>query len=316
MTIRLASFKDFPHCYDAHKYAFDVVKGKIPNCQNIILACQRQLDDLDRDNFKYEFDPHKAERVVRFIERLPHTKGKWMREGKCLELEPWQKFAICCVFGWVDKQTGFRRFREADIYVPRKNGKSALAAGIAVYMFCADDEPGSEVYCGATNEKQAFEVFKPAKIMVNKRPALKQHFDIEVNARNLSITGDGSKFEPVIGTPGDGSSPHCWIVDEYHEHSDSSQVDTAVTGMGAREQPLLLVITTAGTDTSSPCYDRMRDLEKILAGTETGADTEKRFGLLYGIDKDDDWMSQAILLKRTRITVCRSVKSFSRRSSL
>lgn len=296
MTL-LASFEGFPHCQAAHQYASDVVSGKISTCQNVILACQRQLDDLEREDFAYEFDPSKGERVVEFIELLPHTKGKWMREGKSLVLEPWQKFAICCIFGWVRKSDGFRRFREADIFVPRKNGKSALAAGIAVYMFAADNEPGSEVYCGATNEKQAFEVFKPAKIMVQKRQGLRDRFGIEVNARNLVITSDGSKFEPVIGNPGDGSSPHCWIVDEYHEHADSQQVDTAITGMGAREQPLLLVITTAGTDTSSPCYDRMRDMEKILAGVETGDDTEQKFILLYGIDKDDDWQDFGILEK-------------------
>ena len=289
-------FDGFPHCIDAHQYALDVVSGKIPNCVDVVLSCQRQIDDLFNDNFAYEFDPMAADRVVNFIETLPHTKGKKFA-GKNLKLEPWQKFILCTLFGWVEKATGFRRFREAYIAVPRKNGKSIIAAGIGLYMFCADNEPGAEVYCGATNQKQSLEVFKPARLMCNKRPKLVSRFGIEVNAANLAIVEDGSKFEPVIGDPGDGANPHCWIVDEYHEHSDNNQVDTAISGMGSRDQPLLLMITTAGTDTSSPCFDKHRECQRILQRKELDESTEQIFTIAYGIDKDDDWQDPAVLSK-------------------
>ena len=293
----MEDFEEFPHCQDAYQYALDVVSGGIPNCKDIINSCRRFINDLEREEFRFEFDPVAAERAINFIETLPHTKGKWAAQGKCLTLQPWQKFLVANLFGWVDKKDGNRRFREAYVAVPRKNGKSILAAAIALYMLVADHETGSEVYCGATNEKQSLEVFKPAKMMASKRPELVEYFGLEVNARNLAVPADGSKFEPVIGNPGDGASPHLWIVDEYHEHPDSSQVDTATTGMGAREQPMLLMITTAGTDTSSPCYDKHREIQKILSGVIQGDDVERIFGLSYGIDKEDDWADPGVLRK-------------------
>ena len=296
-TIRTVIFDGHPHCQDAYDYALDVVSGELPNCKDVINSCQRFITDLERDSYKYAFAPHLGERAVKFIELLPHTKGKWAAQGLKLKLEPWQKFIIVNLFGWVDPVNMMRRFREAYIAVPRKNGKSIVVAGIGHYMFVADNETGSEVYCGATNQIQSLEVFKPARLMAKKLPAMCSHYGIEVNASNLAVPGDGSKFEPVIGNPGDGASPHLWIVDEYHEHSDSSQVDTAITGMGSREQPMLIMITTAGTDTSSPCYDKHRELQKILNNTTQGDDVERIFGIMYGVDVDDDWMSPHVLRK-------------------
>jgi phage terminase large subunit-like protein len=179
-----------------------------------------------------------GERVCRFIEKLPHTKGKWARAKETIRLEPWQIWILCCTFGWLRKTTGLRRFRVLFVVVPRKNGKSALSAGIGLYMLCADGEFGAEVYSGATNEKQAWEVFKPARLMAMRTPALCAKFGVEVNARSLVRIDDESKFETITGDPGDGQSPSCSIHDEYHEHADDGQVDTMQTGMGARDQPL------------------------------------------------------------------------------
>jgi len=291
-----AIFEDYPHCQDAHDYALDVVAGKIPNCQNIVRACQRYLNDLEREDFQFFFDVEKAERAVKFVETMPHTKGKWLAQKLLLTMEPWQKFFLVNIFGWVDEE-GYRRFRQVYAAMPRKSGKSALAAAIGHLMFADDDEAGAEVYCGATNEKQSMEVFQPARIMAKKKPDFREYYGVEVNARSIVIPSDGSKFEPVIGNPGDGSSPHLWIVDEYHEHPDSSQVDTAISGMGARDQPILLIITTAGTDTSGPCYAKHREMERVLDGTFQGEDTERLFGLMYGIDDNDDWMQLETVIK-------------------
>ena len=119
-------------------------------------------------------------------------------------------------------------------------------------MFAADGEFGSEVYSGATSEKQAWEVFRPARQMVERTAELAQAFGITVGKQTLFIAANGSRFEPVIGRPGDGASVHCGIVDEYHEHDNDDLFDTLRTGMGARRQPLLLVITTAGTNMAGP----------------------------------------------------------------
>ena len=183
-----------------------------------------------------------------------------------ITLEPWQKFGLTTLFGWV-KSDGLRRYREAYWEIPRKNGKSALASGIGLFCFVGDREFGAEVYSGATTEKQAWEVFRPAKQMVERTPDLKDHFGIEANAKNLCVLADGSRFEPVIGKPGDGSSPSCAIVDEYHEHDSDELYETMLTGMDAREQPLMLAITTAGVNLAGPCYSKRDYVCKVLDGT-------------------------------------------------
>lgn len=180
----------------AEAYARDVVAGRILAGKYIRLACQRHLDDLDWQadaGFAFRFDPKKGAKVCAFIENLPHTKGKWAAKRERLKLEPWQVFFIMCAFGWLRKKDGLRRYRKVLLLVPRKNGKSALAAGIGLYMLCADGEHGAEVYSGATTEKQALEVFRPAKLMAQKSPALLSHFGVEVNAKNIHIIGNGSR---------------------------------------------------------------------------------------------------------------------------
>lgn len=143
---------------------------------------------------------------------------------------------MACNFGWKRKKDGLRRFRESYWEVNRKNGKSVIAAGIGLAMFAADNEFGAEVCSGSTTEKQAWEVFRPARLMAMRSPMLLEAAGIEANASNLKKPGDGSRFEPIIGNPGDGASPSCSIVDEYHEHDSDALYTTMLTGMGARRQ--------------------------------------------------------------------------------
>ncbi|GMQ53497.1 terminase large subunit [Halopseudomonas aestusnigri] len=281
----------------AEAYARAVVAGKVPACKWIKLACKRHLDDLKASkakDFPYTFDPAKAERVAKFLQLLPHTKGRWASKRENIKLEPWQLFSICIPFGWIRKKDGTRRYRTIVIFVPRKNGKSIIGGGIGIYMFAADGEFGAEVYSGATTEKQAWEVFRPAKLMVERTPDLKDFYGVDVNASNMCRTEDGSRFEPVIGKPGDGSSPSCAIVDEYHEHQDSTLFDTMETGMGSREQPVMLVITTAGSSIGGPCHQLVRDAERMLEGA---IDRPDLWAMLYTIDKDDDWTDEKALIK-------------------
>jgi len=272
----------------AHEYATGVVNGTIPACNYVVAACKRHLDDLaqqENEDFPYYWDARAAEKICVFASQMVHVKGReWA--GTKITLQPWQCFFLSVPFGWLRKSDHFRRFREIYAEIPRKNGKSIVGAIIGLYMFCADGEAGSEVYSGATSEKQAWEVFGPARQMCLKNPSFAKHFDINIGAKNLAILDNGSKFEPVIGKPGDGSSPHCAIVDEYHEHTTPELYDCMITGMGARSQPMLVVITTAGVDTSHPCYAKRDEAIKVLQGA---IENDQLFTIIFSIDDDDDW---------------------------
>jgi len=275
----------------ANKYVDDVLGGEIPSCKWVKLACKRQGDDLKRwsnTEDKFYFVPEVANRVCSFIENLPHIKGEWANKKMLITLEPWQIFNITTIFGWYKTENWSRRFREAYLEIPRKNSKSTMAATLGLYMFVGDDESGAEVYSGATSEAQAKEVFIPAKLMAQRAEGFADHYGVEINASNMACLDNASKFQPIIGNPGDGSSPHCSIIDEFHEHKTASLYDTMVTGMGARLQPLNLIITTAGVDISSPCYDKRDQICNILGGTIEHENNET-FGIIYTIDKDDDW---------------------------
>jgi phage terminase large subunit-like protein len=279
------------HVADATAYARGVVSGKIPACKWVRLACERHFRDLKRKDVR--FDIKAAERPCTFIELLHHTKGKWASKRETIRLEPWQKFLLCSLFGWHWKD-GRRRYREAYTEVPRKNAKSTKAAGIGLYMMVADNEFGAEVYSGATTEKQAWEVFRPALLMAKRNPDLLQHYGLKTGAKSLFRESDGSRFEPLIGTPGDGSSPSCAIVDEYHEHTTDDLFSTMETGMGARENPLMFAITTAGSNLGGPCYDKRDYCQKVLNGT---IDDDSLFAIIYTIDDGDDWTTEAALIK-------------------
>ena len=271
-----------PHCRAATKYAKDVVGGKIPACQATILACKRFLSDLESKHWKFNRD--RAERFCDFVELMPHVKGKW--SGTLLKLEPWQSFIFVNLFGWEDHKTGLRRFRRAFVFVPRKNGKTCCAVPIGLGMLTIEAEPGAEVYCGAMNEAQADEVFRPAKAMAKRARGFAQTFGVTVAASSIFREDGLSFFQRIIGKPGDGQSPYCAIHDEYHQHKTSDQVDAMDTGMGARQEPLQFIITTAGTDTSSPCKDEYDYAKNVLNGTYSN---ESYFALIYEADEKDDW---------------------------
>lgn len=295
------TLRDEGHLADINDYIESVRTGLRPACIWERLAVDRHVDDLaksEQDSYLFEFDTRKACRVINFIESLPHVKGHWASKrgaDMLIQLEGWQKFNLAVIFGWVKKATGLRRFSLAYWCIPRKNGKSPIAAGIGLYMFALDGEFGSEVYCGATNERQAWEVFKPAKLMVERKLQRSKYFSKCLHAKKLERPTDGSRFEPVIGQPGDGASPHCAIHDEFHEHDDDNQFETMSTGMVGRLQPLQLVITTAGDNMAGPCYALQEDVQQILQNPSEKNDHV--FGMIYSIDADDDWTTEEALIK-------------------
>lgn len=288
----------------AKLFAEKVLDNVIPACRYVHLACKRHLDDLSRaanEDYPYYFDEEAAQRIIDFIQLLPHTKGEWGFKRQLITLEPWQIFGLAVGFGWKCKEDDTRRFLEHYWEIPRKNGKSIIAAGVGNYLFAADNEFGAEVYSGATTEKQAWEVFKPAKLMVQKTPALADALGIQVNAKTLVKPEDESKFEPIIGNPGDGGSPSGALIDEYHEHKDDNLYSTMRTGMGARKQPVLFIITTAGYNTEGPCYEKRSEIIDVLEGNLSD---DRLFGWIWTIDlsnkkegQGDDWKDPEVLRK-------------------
>jgi phage terminase large subunit-like protein len=274
----------------ALEYARRVAAREIPACRWTIAAAERQLADLQRaqsDEWPWVFDITKAERPCEFIVLLPHIKGKWARERRLIELEPWQCFIVTTVFGWVHRSTGLRRYREAYIEVPRKNGKSALSSGIALYMLSADGEHGAEVYSAATTRDQARIVFDDAKAMAERLPELRTHLGVAIMKHSITVAATASKFTPLAAEAStqDGLNVHCAVIDELHAHKKRDLYDVIDTARGAREQSLLWLITTAGTDRSGICYERRTHVTKVLDNVMTDP---TMFGIIYSIDEKDD----------------------------
>ena len=252
----------------------------------IFLACERYKRDLKRKDIYLNEDV--GNYVVNVVESMPHTKGTL--QGKPMLLEDWQCFFYVNVFAWKWSDTDLRRFRYADLYVPRKNGKTAMAIPAMLLMFAVDQEPGAEVFLGAVGEQHAKRLlYKPAKYICENHEDFKDTFNIEVNASSIVRTDNDSVLTTVIKDPNDGDSPHAALVDEYHEHKNSNQYETFETGMGGRDQPLLMVISTAGTDLGSPCKSQMDECEKILNGSYKAEDNDDKFCMLFVPDKEDVW---------------------------
>ena len=280
----------------ADNYAKKVILGKIPACKWVKAACQRQQDDRKRWRAKtspFSFSRAKASAVCQFIEYLPHVKGPLAKQE--IILEPWQIFVLTTVFGWI-KADGKRRFRRSYIEVPRGNGKSAISSGIGLYMLAADGEMGAEVYSLATTRDQARIVFGDAQQMVRLSPDLRRHYGIEIAAHNINILTQGSKFEPLSaeGSTLDGLNIHLGIIDELHAHKTRTVYDVVETATGKRDQSLLWVITTAGSDRSGICYEVRGFVTKVL---DRVIEDDSQFGIIYGLDDDDDWPSEESLKK-------------------
>jgi phage terminase large subunit-like protein len=267
---------------DVKKYCQMVLTGKKPSNLYERLAVERYISD--RKNKKFEFRNDKAEHVIRFFSFLKHSKGEFA--GKPFELEPWQKFILWNLFGFYNKD-GTRRYNYAYIEVPRKNGKSTLAAGIALYLLDADGEPASEVYCFATKEEQAKKtIFNEAKNMVKTSPLLSKRIDVytksifnEISLSYLQPLGSDS-------TTQDGLNTHAGINDEYHAHKTDGMMNVMKSSTGSRRNWMIFTITTAGLKIDVPCYAERDACTKILKGI---IEQDNKFAIIYTIDEEDDW---------------------------
>ena len=274
----------------ANAYIRDVLSGKIPACQFVKQACKRQRDDLSRQSsraWRFRFDEDKANRICRYVERLPHIKGPKARKRESIQLEGWQCFVYSTVFGWVHKsgdKEGLRRFRSAYLEVPKGNSKSTMLSGVGLYMLTADGEEGAEVYSAATSSKQARIVFDDARNMALRRPKMIRRFGITIGSRAISVPKTAGTFQPLSSAADqviEGSSPHCAVIDELHAHKSRKVYDNMETALGKRDQSLMFVITTAGDNKMGVCYEVRADVIKVLSGA---AKDETIFGVIYTID--------------------------------
>ena len=263
----------------ARAYSRRVLSGEIPSCQLIVLMCQRWERDLQRDDIY--LDVRAANRACRFMETLKHFKGVLARQP--LRLEDWQVFALVNIFGWKLTSTRRRRFRYADILVPRKNGKSMMASGIALLMLFMDDEPGAEVYAAAVDREQAKICFEGSKELL-KGSIIED--DAKVLRGEIRYPELAGVYKPLTKETKnkDGLNPHAAICDERHAWATNEIYDLIKTGMGARTQPLIFSISTAGMDTSLPYYADVQVLRDVLLGLK---EKDNHFIMLYIPDEGD-----------------------------
>lgn len=234
------------------------------------------------------FDATRAQWAIGFFGFLQHWKGRWA--GRPVTLEPWQAFIVGSLFGW-KRRDGTRRFRLAFIELPRKNGKSTIGAGLAILATFFDGEAGAEGYCVATARKQARIVFDCARQFALRSASLAARLFIGQHA--IALERVGSKLEPVSAdTPQQhGLNASFAIVDELHAHKSSELVDIIETSMAARDQPLLVEITTAGVGQDSLCWQHhdytLKVLEQVLP------EDDGWFGFIAAADPEDDWTKAA-----------------------
>jgi phage terminase large subunit-like protein len=270
--------------FDWDGYGRSVMAAEIPVCKWTRLAVERHYRDLETgpERGLWFSDSHAQHALESFL-FLRHSKGEWA--GQTFMPSPWQQFWIALAFGWM-RADGTRRFREVWEEVPRKNGKSTKLSGIGLYLFFFDGEGGAEVYTAATKMEQARITHDEAVRMVQASPHLRRH--ISERRSELYVRGKADKFVPLgrDSKSMDGLNPHGAILDEVHAHPDRTIYDVIKSGQGARRQPLLWEITTAGFDLSSFGYEQHCYAKKVLEGTEQDDDF---LAIIYTVDDREKW---------------------------
>jgi phage terminase large subunit-like protein len=274
-------------------YIDRVISGEAVVGKWVRLAVERHVRDLTEGPGRgLYFDPEAGARVIRFFGLLTHSKGEWA--GQPFVLAPWQMFLLWCVFGWKRESDHTRRFRTVYCEICRKGGKTTLAAGIGLYMLLADGEEGAEIYTAATKRDQARLAHEEAVRMVKKSRSLRKA--VRVSKDNLCVESTNSKYVPLGGDADstDGLSPSCCIIDELHAHPNRAMYDVLDTATGARRQPLIFCITTAGHDRLSICWEQHAYSQRVLEGI---VDEDSHFGFVASIDEEDDWRDEGCWAK-------------------
>jgi len=267
-----------------HAYIDGVLSGKVMACRFVKLACQRHLNDLDQGPSRgLSFNRCKAAHAVKFFSFLKLWKGKEYK-GKEFILAPHLMFITWVLMGWY-REDKTRRFRKAYIEMARKGAKSTYAGGLGAYFFIADGEHGAEIYAAAVKKDQARIVWMNIRnLTINSGFAKKVTYQMH----NMSIAEMNAKCEPLASDSKslDGLDTHFASLDELHAHPTREVHDLIDDSIGARSQPLILIITTAGFNQTGICYETREYLTQILKGT---VQDDSFFGIIYTLDTKKDW---------------------------
>lgn len=281
---------------DGVAYAHAVAKGEINVCNDVRLACQRFLNQIENKEWEWVYDERFPDHVLQFASTLKHTKGP--QAGEAVVLEPFQILLICAIYGFRSKKDLEKRMvSDVILFIPRKAGKSTLTAVIALYeLLCG--EAGAEVFTLATNREQATIVFDSAKGFIEAMPTqLAELF----NPSKFSIgkRGDSQSMFKALSRDtkksGDGKNPSCVIIDEAAQIVDRNAIEVLHSGMVARKNPLRLYITTASFTKDTKFYEDVSMYQSMLHGEAT--DNPRWFGLMYGLDLGDDWREPSVWAK-------------------
>lgn len=271
------------------QYLDQIHKGKCVVSRRVRNQYEALADNIKNPKSGFVFDQRKAERPVEFIERFcKHSKGEWA--GKPVTLELFQKAYISALFGFVDESTGYRQYRETLFYVARKNGKSTLLSGIALYMLIADNEAGAEIYSVASKKDQAKIIFDEVNNMVKQSPDLLQA--VKKRKSDLYFPLTFSKMQPLGKNSDtlDGLNSHLVIMDELHSIKDRNLYEVMKQSQSARRQPLMIMITTAGTIREC-IFD---DIYKYACSVADGTIADHSFlAVLYELDEKKEWLDPA-----------------------
>lgn len=272
-----------------YNYSLDIVNKKIKACNKHKQACQRFLDDLEKakdEDYPFYFDYEELYRFYKWAGMFKHRVG--ILKGKKIDLVDFQLFLVGNIFCWKEKKTGYRRFRKVYIQLARKNAKSQLLSLISSYVcFLADEQ--QECYISGWTKKQSKIVYKEMKFQLEGNDFLKGKWKESYGV--ITHLKSGSIIEPLskeAKNNGDGDNPSLGICDEYHQHKTDEIYESILSGMGARTEPLMVIITTAGVDLNSPCYKEYQYVSKILDPNLKDITNDEYFVMICELDEDDD----------------------------
>lgn len=287
--------KKYPNCGRGHKYALDVVSGKITACIFVKGACAKYLREVEDKTKSYFMDWAAAEKYLRSVQKFDHVIGHW--PTKNIVYEPWQCWVWMNIIGFTNKATGFRRFRMAHIEIARGNAKSAMASQAALYFLALDNPNGNQISTVATKKEQARIVLDSAREMARKNSSFLKHTGVKVLAHAISHPKSGSVIRSLASEHKglDGLNDVLAILDELHAMKrDTFEVVTS--GMSKRADSLTLCITTAGQDVHSVGYSQSAYAKKVCLGD---VEDDQFFAVVYTLDKEDEenWEDESLWIK-------------------
>lgn len=265
-----------------YKYAQDVIEGNVVCGRYIKLAAERFFDFMEND--RYEFREEKVDYVIKFFSILRHFTGR--HAGKPFAFQPWQQFVIASIYGFYVKETNERLVKYVYIEISRKNGKTAFAAGLCLFHLIADGEMDAEVDLAANSKDQAKIAFKFCSQFAK---------GLDPRGRDLVSFRDKVKFEQMLSilqvfaaddSKLDGFNASMYLIDEYHAAKNSGLKDVLQSSQGMRDNPMAVIITTAGFDKLGPCYQYREMCTEVLSGLK---ENDALFAAIYSLDEGDDW---------------------------